>query len=295
MEAQTTDCTTSYGEADVDSHGSGIHSGTRSLKFLSLFAGIGGLDLGLERSGMECIGQVEIDPFCRKVLAKHWPRVPRWEDVRTFTKDCIDEKPDLICGGFPCQDISSSGKQAGIEGSKSGLWAEFHRIICELRPHFALMENVADLLHRGFGRVLGDLAESRFDATWQCLPAGAFGAFHGRDRVFVLAHNTDCNHVCSLREFSQQQPETSASGSVQGEGSKALPWRNSSRPGWRGFWANEPAVGRVAYGVPRRLDRLHGIGNAVVPQVAEFIGRLILDSISSPSPAVADATRREAE
>ena len=101
------------------------------MRFGSLFAGIGGMDLGLERAGMECAWQVEIDPYCQKVLAKHWPDVQRFGDI----KDCGAhnlEPVDLICGGFPCQDISLAGKGAGIEGERSGLWSEYHRIICEL-------------------------------------------------------------------------------------------------------------------------------------------------------------------
>ena len=158
------------------------------MTFGSLFAGIGGLDLGLERAGMECQWQVEIDPFCRKVLAKHWPDVRRYEDVRTVGADEL--KPvDLVAGGFPCQDVSIAGKQAGIkEGTRSGLWSEYYRVICELRPRFVLVENVPGLLVDGLGRVLGDLAEAGYDAEWQVLSAADMGANQMRKRVFIVAY-----------------------------------------------------------------------------------------------------------
>lgn len=155
--------------------------------FGSLFSGIGGLDLGLERAGMQCAWQVEIDDYATKVLQKHWPNVTRFRDVRACGEHNL-APVDLIAGGFPCQDISDAGKQAGIEGERSGLWAEFYRIICELRPRFVLVENVAALLHRGMGRVLGDLAAGGYDAEWQILSAESIGAPHLRERVFIVAY-----------------------------------------------------------------------------------------------------------
>ncbi|MDY6895180.1 MAG: DNA cytosine methyltransferase, partial [Thermotogota bacterium] len=158
------------------------------ITFGSLFAGIGGFDLGLERAGMECKWQVEIDPFCQKVLAKHWPEVKKYEDVRKVGKHNL-EPVDLICGGFPCQDISNAGSRLGLAGKRSGLWAEYYRIICELRPRFIVVENVSALLVRGFGVVLGDLATCGYNAEWQCFPAAYFGAPHPRDRVFIVAYS----------------------------------------------------------------------------------------------------------
>lgn len=122
------------------------------MKVGSLFSGIGGFDLGLERAGMEIIWQVEIDPFCNKVLAKHWPNVKRFKDVKTVSGKEL-EPVDLICGGFPCQDISVAGFQEGIEATRSGLWSEFHRLIGDIRPKYAIVENVANLLNGG-GRKL---------------------------------------------------------------------------------------------------------------------------------------------
>lgn len=166
----------------------------------SLFAGIGGFDLGLERAGMSVQWQVEIDPFCRRVLAKHWPDVRRYEDVREvhgrsvcpnggLCDRCL-EPVDLLCGGFPCQDISPAGRRAGIRGKQSGLWSEYVRLISELRPRYVVVENSSNLLARGFGMdvVLGELAAIRYDAEWDCLPAKAFGAPHERERVWIIAY-----------------------------------------------------------------------------------------------------------
>lgn len=235
------------------------------LTFGSLFAGIGGFDLGFERAGMRCEWQVEIDPYCQRVLAKHWPNARRWDDVRTFPP-AGEWGVDVICGGFPCQDISSAGKHAGLDGERSGLWFEYQRIIRILRPRYVVVENVADLLVRGFDRVLGGLAACGYDAEWQCLPAGAFGAVYSRDRVFVLACDANGNDDSPLGASEGQRKEAAADGSLQGQDTKRLPWRSSDRPGWRGYWSDEPAVGRVANGIPSRMDRLHGVGNAVVPK-----------------------------
>lgn len=162
-----------------------------ALNALSLFSGIGGLDLGLERAGIRTVGQVESDPWCRRVLAKHWPDVPRHDDVRTAADWWLkEERPhvDLIFGGFPCQDISNAGRRAGIDGERSGLWSEFHGLIRLLRPRWVLLENVAAILGRGAGRVFGDLAAIGYDAEWDCVPAASVGAPHLRDRWFAIAY-----------------------------------------------------------------------------------------------------------
>jgi hypothetical protein len=159
------------------------------MTFGSLFAGVGGLDLGLTRAGLTCSWQVEIDPFCRSILARHWPDVRRHDDIRTFPPSDTEEwRVDLIAGGFPCQDISHAGKRVGIDGERSGLWSEYERIIRLLRPRYVLVENVPALLVRGMDRVLGELATLGFDAEWECIPAGALGAPYLRDRLFILAH-----------------------------------------------------------------------------------------------------------
>jgi DNA (cytosine-5)-methyltransferase 1 len=321
------------------------------VTFGSLFAGIGGFDLGFERAGMRCVWQVEIDPFCQKVLGKHWPLVRRHDDVRTFPPEPVDDwRCDVICGGFPCQDISNAGRRAGIEGERSGLWGEYARIIRVLRPHYVVVENVAALLVRGLGRVLGDLAEGGYDAEWDCIPAAAVGAAHIRDRLFLVGtrdgansdvgrffnagRTTTTRQAEGVQGSSQErervrthaQPvgevvadaasgrrqagtglrrDTGASGRRESLGGgeavadsvghrleRHLQARDSvqtcfgidagralagaGEQGRREQWSTEPDVGRVAHGVPSRVDRLRGLGNAVVPQVAEFIGRRLM-------------------
>ena len=157
------------------------------MTFGSLFAGIGGFDLGFERCGMQCKWQVEIDDYATRILERHWPDVHRQRDIRQCGRHNL-ERVDCIIGGFPCQDISYAGKGAGLEGERSGLFFEAVRLVRELRPRAVVLENVAGLLTRGLDRVLGTLAEIGFDAEWHCIPAAAVGAPHIRDRVFVLAY-----------------------------------------------------------------------------------------------------------
>src|SRR6266511_5760215 len=154
--------------------------------FLNLFAGIGGLDLGLERAGWSCVGQVEIDPYCQRVLAKHWPQVPRWSDIKELHPDELP-RADLICGGFPCQPVSVVGRGLAQEDER-WLWPHVARLVRHLRPSWVLLENVPGLLIRGMGDVLGDLAACRYDAEWDCVPASAIGAPHQRDRVWIVAY-----------------------------------------------------------------------------------------------------------
>jgi DNA (cytosine-5)-methyltransferase 1 len=258
------------------------------MTFGELFAGIGGFSLGLERAGMECKWQVEIDPYATAVLKKHWPEVPKHEDVRTFPPQG-DYSVDLICGGFPCQDISVAGKGAGLAGERSGLWYEFARIIGVIRPRYVLVENVAALLTRGMGTVLGDLSALGYDAEWQVIPASAVGAPHRRERVWIVAYANDEGQPDvpfddeSWRGVSESQGADVAHANGerlqkrQGQdasGARANGRAVVERSEW---WESEPDVGRVAHGVPSRVDRLRCLGNAVVPQVVEVIGRTILD------------------
>jgi len=161
--------------------------------FGSLFAGIGGIDLGLERAGWTGRWQVEWDPFCQHVLAHHWPDVPRYGDITTVDWSAV-EPVDLIAGGFPCQPVSIAGKQAGQDDDR-WLWPEFVRAIRALRPRFVLVENVRNLLAVNdggpFGEVLGDLAALGYDAEWDCIPAAAVGAPHLRDRIWVVGHRRE--------------------------------------------------------------------------------------------------------
>jgi DNA (cytosine-5)-methyltransferase 1 len=267
------------------------------LTFGSLFAGIGGFDLGFERAGMRCEWQVEIDPYCQRVLAKHWPNVRRWDDVRTFPP-AGDWTVDVICGGFPCQDISNAGKRAGIDGERSGLWAEYARIIRELRPSIVVVENVAALLNRGIERVLGDLAACGYDAEWDCLSASDVGAPHLRRRIFIVA-NANGEHGRAWRqgrfaggnspdaEQTQRQAmgDSHKSGLAFGKGigcdaRKKLAATKRTNGSGDGWWATEPDVVRVANGVPSRVDRIRALGNSIVPQVAEWIGRRIVEAVA---------------
>ena|SRR3990167_3545241 len=165
----------------------------------SLFSGIGGFDLGFERAGFTTLWQVEIDPYCQAILEKHFPNTPRYEDIKEVNKGNLVEV-NVISGGFPCQDISIAGKGKGLTGERSGLWTEMFRVVSELRPRYVVVENVAALLFRGLGRILGDLSEIGYDAEWEVLSAEAFGACHKRERTFLVAY--PCGVRCNGRENS---------------------------------------------------------------------------------------------
>ena len=398
------------------------------MKVGSLFAGIGGFDLGFERAGMQTTWQVEQDPYCLAVLAKHFPDAQRFEDVCDVGAHNL-EPVDLICGGFPCQDLSGAGKGAGLDGERSGLWSEFARIIRELRPRYVVVENVPDLLAgRGkrwpvapVSRVLGDLSESGYDAEWSVLSAAEFGAPHLRERVWIVAYprsdgrdlgsggpqrhegatrpgagnarqlgsvgggdagrgsraphgavgaarhealdladasrdaearaeaqagaereragqgsassgEGDLPHAdgcrCAAKQQDLRSGESNPARGNRANGSTGQPVPDPDsigcseglqlgsgqsersgnvvggcqlkvasnadqlgrqggagqlREGRRGesedggWWAVEPDVGRVAHGVPSRVDRLSALGNALVPQIAEWIGGRILE------------------
>lgn len=260
----------------------------------SLFTGIGGLDLGLERAGMRVLWQCEADPYCRAVLRKHWPEVRCYEDIRELEHPPV---VDVLCGGFPCQPVSQAGRRQAQTDAR-WLWPEFARLIRLLRPRYALMENVPGLLAAQQGRaaqeVFGDLAELGFDCEWASIPAAAVGATHLRYRVFAVAYaRHGRGRAGDARADSQAQgswAEDNAPAEYGGElayanGSGCIEQRRAKsvftplpaveRGGW---WESEPNVGRVAHGVPSRVDRLRALGNAVVPQVAEVIGRMILNA-----------------
>jgi DNA (cytosine-5)-methyltransferase 1 len=302
----------------------------------SLFSGIGGFDLGLERAGMKVIWHSEIDQFACKVLKKHWPDVPNLGDITKVDWTNI-ERPDVICGGYPCQPFSTAGKRGGTTDPRH-LWPAMFNAICNLRPKYALMENVRGHLSMGFDQVLGDLASIGFNAEWQVIPAAAVGAPHKRDRVFIVAYPNDAGMGTQRRKvqrkkssgeqkrevvaqyvFSRRGAEMADTNSrrqqkcnaqigvvsVVGEGSqrefvadtdgkfvgqygsssdvanKSQQWHDQrERQKTNDFgqwWKVEPSVGRVANGVPDRVDRLKGLGNAIVPQVAELVGALVVE------------------
>jgi DNA (cytosine-5)-methyltransferase 1 len=239
----------------------------------SLFSGIGGLELGLEWAGVgHTVWQVEFNPFCRDVLAKHWPDVPRFNDVREVGAHNL-EPVDVICGGYPCQPFSGAGKREGSNDPRH-LWPEFARILRELRPRYAVLENVADHLSLGFGDVLGDLSDLGYDAEWSVVSACAVGAPHPRHRVFVVAYPTGGRRSEVLREHAEGSDTTS----VWADGATA-PLDTSCALARRHTWAQgvgEPPLLGMAHGLPHHVDRLAALGNAVVPQVAEVVGRRLL-------------------
>ena len=322
------------------------------MKVLGLFSGIGGFELGLQRAGFEIAAMCEIDPYCRKVLRKHWPDVPIYEDVRELKGEDIPQV-DVITGGFPCQDISHAGRGAGISGSRSGLWRDMARVIGLARPRYVIVENVAALLGRGLDVVLSDLAALGYDAEWHCIPAAAVGAPHIRDRIWIVAYpqhsDADRQRLHRARKHDggseprhEQSRLSGPLGEILANAARFQPGRKEQRPEWeragqgsepepvpdagragcedvqggrqaeRGDgdgaagrrdrangrlspdangepmgrpsvarqehcqWLPEPDVGRVAHGVPNRVDRLRALGNAVVPQIPEMIGRAIL-------------------
>lgn len=242
----------------------------RPIKIGSLFAGIGGFELGLERAipGAETVWQVEQNQFCQKILNKHWPNAKIFDDVRTVNKNNL-EPVDIICGGFPCQDISIAGKQKGLDGEKSGLWFEMLRLISELRPRIAVLENVAAVTFRGLPDILRGLSEIGYGAEWQIISARQFGAPHLRKRWFCVAYpnsarlQTQGAEQQTARNFQLRKLDTQNK-------SRSSNWSKKTMP--------KPIICRMVNGVPERVARLKALGNAIVPQCSEYIGHHILNS-----------------
>ena len=275
----------------------------------SLFSGIGGLELGLEWAGLgPVLWQVEIDPKCRNCLATHWPEAKRFEDVRTVGKAEL-EPVDLICGGFPCQDVSSAGKRVGLGGSRSGLWFEFARIVSELRPRFVVVENVASGATKWVDEVRLCLERIGYGSLPVPLSAADCGAWHERARVFLVAYRDEPEqkpertrktrggvllealtdpHGDKLREQRRRigRPHREEARLAANRASSDVNDKRQSRPASSGeqgrhwtcdgdIWAAEPDVARVVHGFPGRVDRERALGNSVVPQCAEVIGHIV--------------------
>ena len=274
------------------------------MKVLDLFSGIGGFSLGLERAGMETVAFCEFDEHAQKVLRKHWPDVPIYSDIRELDAKQFRGTVDVVTGGFPCQDLSSAGKQEGFSGDRSSLYTEMLRVISECMPRYAIFENVSGLLTgdsgRWFGQFLYDLDKIGFDAEWHCIEAAYVGAPHRRDRVWIIAYPKIVFSNVGNIDRENGKPQTQK---LRGRNCKAnMAYTASQRQsGQREFkqpisteknnnrktsvfesvrikkeWAIEPDVGRVANGVPNRAHRLKQLGNAVVPQIPEAIGRAIM-------------------
>lgn len=297
------------------------------LRVLDLFSGIGGFSLGLERTGgFETVAFCEIDPFCRKVLKKHWPEVPCFEDVRTLDAAGLG-RIDLVTGGYPCQPFSHAGKRLGAEDDRH-LWPEMLAVIKAVRPTWVIGENVAGHISMGLDDVLFDLDAAGYAARAFAIPAVAVGAHHRRMRVWIVAHD-DCacgdrhkvnevrprwdaaeSCVRAVADAHRPRPQGWDSGSLQERPDERAAWAGGSSVAdtagigrgeghqdtggrsegtrtpikWPGFangggWLPEPELGRVAHGIPNRVDRLKALGNAVVPQIPELIGRAILASM----------------
>jgi DNA (cytosine-5)-methyltransferase 1 len=304
------------------------------LRVLDLFSGIGGFSLGLERTGgFETVAFCEIEEFPRKVLAKHWPDVPCFEDVRELRAEHVGPV-DVICGGYPCQPFSTAGKRRGAEDDRH-LWPEFNRLVAELRPAWVIGENVAGHISMGLDDVLSDLEGQGYACRTFVIPACAVDAPHRRDRCWTVAH-ADSERGPSMRgkreDITQQgsqrrtdgarnvahatQLQRNGSGEYREQSERQIP-ESGNRSGAQpladaqrlrqsgqgqpifasgrppkgqgqtnhvepisqpGEWCPEPSVGRVAHGVPQRVDRLKALGNAVVPQIPEMIGHAILEA-----------------
>lgn len=281
------------------------------LRELSLFAGAGGGILAGTLLGWRTVCAVEIEPFCRGILMARQrdgllPPFPVFEDVRRFDGKPWRGRADVVSGGFPCQDISVAGKGAGIDGERSGLWREFARIVGDVRPRFAFVENSPMLVRRGLARILGDLAALGYDAEWEVLGAADVGASHRRDRLWILARRADAlpdaagvgrealdDEAGDARQMLGEETgrkhlrtggvrdafpdaadegimrrnrELSDAGEV--EGGRENHGGGTPFDGGGEWWRAESRVDRVAYGVPARMDRLVALGNAQVPLVA---------------------------
>lgn len=237
------------------------------LKVLDLFSGIGGFSLGIERTGgFETVAFCEIEKHPRAVLEKNWPEVRCYEDVRELTANRLRSdgiSVDVICGGFPCQDISLAGRMSGADGAKSGLWREVMRLIADLRPRAVILENSPVLRSKGLEVMLGEFCAIRYDAEWHCIPLNALDAPHRRDRIWIVAYPS-------------------------GERDGLPPFEISA--GWnqlkhRDWWHSEPDVGRVVDAVSAEPYRLRRLGNAVSPIVPELLGYALLRHFSEAEQA----------
>ena len=281
------------------------------MKILDLFAGIGGFSLGMHWAGFETAAFCEKDQAARKVLKKRFPGIPIYESIEVLTYERLTRDGiifDVVTGGFPCQDISVAGKKEGINGKRSGLWSHMYRLIKDSRPKWAIIENVSALRSKGLALVLQNLDEIGYVAEWHCIPASSVGASHRRDRIWIIARpmvDADSPQRQGTwlpgrvsKEFTQSNNPSDPRNAAQTMGdstSERQPGprqpKHTSYPkavmagetaqsihdGQCSLWGPEPLMGRVADGVPNRVDRLTQLGNAVVPQIPYLIGKSILE------------------
>jgi len=243
------------------------------LRVLDLFSGIGGFTLGLEATGgFKTIGFCEIDPFASAVLKKRFPGVPNYGDILKLTSSKLQQDNitsiEVLCGGFPCQDISLPAHGKGIYGEQSGLWFEYERLIAEMGPRWVIIENVAALRSKGLITILQNLSEIRYDAEWHCIPGTYVGTAHRRDRIWIIAYPRNKPRLQTL-EISRPI------------GSKRDAWHNVNRISWQQIpgtsWRiPKPISYRSSDAIPYRVERLKAIGNAVIPFIPKLIGEAIL-------------------
>lgn len=286
------------------------------VKVLDLFSGIGGFSYGLEMASKEfkTTKFCEIDKFCQKVLKKHWPEVPIHDDIKTLK--CTEGEFDIICGGFPCQDISVAGQKKGITNeTRSGLWYEYKRIIKEVKPRYVIIENVRNLLNNGFAIVLKDLHEIGLDAEWEIISARSVGACHLRERLWIVAYP----NAFKLRQQSRGSSGTQGESKVLiGElSSNGFPeptysdnfrfwpsfateeekseWWAKATSSFRDWWEAESSVCRVSNGLSEGLDkdrvsRIKALGNSIVPQIVKIIGERIYDKTEKQTSKTQEAS-----
>ena len=280
------------------------------MKVLDLFSGIGGFSLGLEWAGMSTVAFCERDPYCTTILNKHWPDTPVHSDVRNLDGKDYADSIDLVAGGFPCQPFSVAGNRRGSDDDRH-LWPEMLRIIQEAKPRWVIGENVFGLINMALDDVQADLEREHYEVRKFVLPAVAVDAHHRRDRIFIIAYRdpalADSNgkglevrqgirekHAPQLspseRSGSERREDVAYTNGARGEVgvSGQESWQEGHageshhqgdqqlRRSPRGEWPAEPRVGRVADGIPNRVDRIRGLGNAVVPQLIQAIGELVL-------------------
>lgn len=283
------------------------------LRMIDTFSGIGGFSLAARwLGGIETVQFVEREPFCQRILAKHWPTVPIHDDICTFNPE--PHSADIVCGGFPCQDISTAGKQAGIkEGTRSGLFYELMRVVRLVGPRYIVLENVSAITSNGLDAVLGTLAEAGFDCEWSCIPASDVGACHRRDRWWCVAYAPDLLSHGQQTGHARESGRRALSESGDGGGARDAAYPHHQRqqerqpaaiasgPGWTGWgdaprrlnpdwrsYLSEPVLCRGDDGLSGRVDRLRALGNAVVPQVAAIPLARVLEleraRASEPAP-----------
>tara|TARA_X000001388_G_scaffold15709_1_gene9573 strand:- start:1668 stop:2576 length:909 start_codon:yes stop_codon:yes gene_type:complete len=283
------------------------------VRLLDLFSGIGGFSLAASwvwGDELEIVGFCEIDTYCHKVLNKNFPGVPIYKDITTLDGNQF-KNIDIITGGFPCQDISIAGRGKSLineetgETTRSGLWFEMLRVISEVRPRYALIENVPMLTVRGGVRVIADLTEIGYDASWTIVSAADVGAWHNRKRIWIVAHS-GCEYGERKPQLQKYEKKIRAQNADQSKRSternrqrtpgrtknvsdskskrrrgRQTDWKNAEnarqlpRSPKHEYWHTEPELGRVANGIPNRVDRLKGLGNAIVPQCAYEIFKYI--------------------